>query len=226
MSNRPLVIQLLCGILTLAFPIVVLLIAVRLVMTPLFLQFEYTRPGFPEDFYGFTTQDRLTYAPFALEYLLNGEDIDFLGKLQFPDGVELYSVAELQHMRDVKVVTEAAFLLAFFMIIAGAISVLSLQRLEPDAIRRGFLRGSILTLSLIATVVILAVVSWDTFFTTFHTLFFEGGTWQFAYSDTLIRLFPEQFWFDAALSIGGLAVITSLITVGICTLQLRNRKTR
>ncbi len=28
----------------------------------------------------------------------------------------------------------------------------------------------------------------------FHHLFFQGDTWLFLYSDTLIRLFPERFW--------------------------------
>jgi integral membrane protein (TIGR01906 family) len=55
-----------------------------------------------------------------------------------------------------------------------------------------------------------AVVAWDTFFTAFHQLFFAGGTWVFAYSDTLIRLFPEQFWFDAALTVGGLTLLGAL----------------
>jgi integral membrane protein (TIGR01906 family) len=37
------------------------------------------------------------------------------------------------------------------------------------------------------------------FFTLFHSLFFEGDSWLFAYSDTLIRLFPLRFWQDAFL---------------------------
>ena len=36
--------------------------------------------------------------------------------------------------------------------------------------------------------------------------FFAAGTWTFEYSDTLIRLFPEAFWYDAALTIAGLSV--------------------
>ncbi|NDJ62146.1 MAG: DUF1461 domain-containing protein, partial [Chloroflexi bacterium] len=61
----------------------------------------------------------------------------------------------------------------------------------------------------------LVITNWDYFFTLFHNLFFESGTWQFLYSDTLIRLFPEQFWFDAALIIGGFNVIMSLGVLGI-----------
>ncbi len=34
----------------------------------------------------------------------------------------------------------------------------------------------------------------------FHGLFFNGNTWLFAYSDTLIRLFPIRFWEDTFLT--------------------------
>lgn len=205
------------GMIAITFPFVVLLVAARLIMTPLFLQIEYTRPGFPADYYGFTVQDRLTYAPYALQYLLNGENISYLGNLRLSDGGEMYNVRELQHMRDVKVVTQAVFLLSTGVGILAIVAILILRNLDAKAIRQGFFSGSILTLGLIATVVIVAILSWDTFFTTFHNLFFQGGTWQFAYSDTLIRLFPEQFWFDAALIIGGFAVVVSLIALRLTT---------
>jgi integral membrane protein (TIGR01906 family) len=212
-SSQRLTIPVLRTYLTITFPYLLILIAVRLVMTPLFLQVEYSRPGFPADYYGFTVEERLSYAPYALQYLLNDEDIGFLGNLRFPDGAEMYNVRELQHMRDVKVVTRIAF---FITLIVGAVAILvavTLNRLDPKSFRQALFRGSIMTLSLIAIVVIVAILSWDTFFTTFHRLFFEGGSWQFAYSDTLIRLFPEQFWFDAALTIGGLTVLVALVTL-------------
>ena len=39
-------------------------------------------------------------------------------------------------------------------------------------------------------------VAWNLAFTVFHNIFFDSGTWTFFYTDSLIRLFPEQFWFD------------------------------
>ena len=57
------------------------------------------------------------------------------------------------------------------------------------------------------------LISWDTFFTNFHKVFFEGDSWLFRRSDTLIRLFPEQFWFDAALTVGGLTVSIALLSM-------------
>jgi len=80
-------------------------------------------------------------------------------------------------------------------------------------LRRALVRGGWITLSGITLLVILVALHWDFFFTAFHQLFFESGTWRFEYSDTLIRLFPEFFWFNAALTIGGLTVIGALFLI-------------
>ena len=42
----------------------------------------------------------------------------------------------------------------------------------------------------------------DSFFTRFHELLFPPGSWTFAFSETLIRLFPEKFWFDVGVLVG------------------------
>lgn len=199
--------------LTLAVPVLLTLASVRIVMSPLFLQLEYNRPGFPNDIYGFTREDRLHYAPFAVNYLLNGEEIDYLGSLTFADGSPLYTARELQHMVDVKIVTQAAFLFLAALLVITALLGVWLWR---DSDRRvvlyqGLFNGAVLTLGLIAMIVVGAVIAWDVFFTTFHQLFFAQGTWIFQFSDTLIRLFPEQFWFDAALTIGVLTVIGAVV---------------
>lgn len=197
---------------TVAVPVLLVLLSVRLVMTPLFLQLEYNRPGFPVDVYGFTTADRLRYGPLAVDYLLNGEGIDYLGDLAFADGAPLFNARELRHMEDVKVVTRAAY----FVLLYGGLGALILGALLSRlpwgraALWRGLFNGAVLTLALVAAIVFFAVAAWDFFFTAFHQIFFEAGTWTFAYSDTLIRLFPEQLWFDAALSIGVLTVLGAL----------------
>jgi uncharacterized membrane protein len=61
----------------------------------------------------------------------------------------------------------------------------------------------------------------DVFFTWFHGLFFEGDSWLFLFSDTLIRLFPIRFWEDAFLLAavialgGGLALAGSVQKDGL-----------
>jgi integral membrane protein (TIGR01906 family) len=203
------------GYLTLATPLLLAMLSIRVVMSPLFLNMEYNRSDFPEDIYGFSQADRLRYAPFALDYLLNGSDIRFLGDLHFPDGTAMYNLRELHHMADVKVVTQSAYLAATIAGLLWLAGAFALFRLSPPTLRRALFGGSLLTLGLIAAIVLIAVLNWDFFFTGFHNLFFASGTWRFEYSDTLIRLFPEQFWFDAALTIGGLTVFGAAVLLAL-----------
>lgn len=201
----------------------------RLVMAEWLLQFEYTRAGFPEDFYGFSTEDRLTYGVYGIRYILNDEGIDYLGDLTLPGelcypprAVEcpMFNQAELKHMEDVKAVASGLFtagwVVALLAISAGAILW---RYVNVDALRLSLMQGSLLTIGLIIAIIMLAVTAWDMFFTAFHDIFFEEGTWRFYWSDTLIRLYPEQFWFDAALLIG---FFTSVGAIAIFFVTWRN----
>lgn len=205
-------ISLAAWLLSLAVPILLVLINVRLVMSPLFVQIEYQRPGFPDDIFGFTREDRLTYAPYAIAYLIDNRDISYLGNLRFEDGSPLFNSRELHHMRDVQTVTRYAFVVGIAAgVIAAACAVTLYRARQAAMLRMALLRGALMTLIAIGVVVVLAVVGWQMFFTGFHQLFFSEGTWYFLTSDTLIRLFPEQFWFDAALTIGGLSALEALV---------------
>jgi integral membrane protein (TIGR01906 family) len=188
-------------------PIALIGLALRILLTPLFYTIEYNLPWFPADEYGFTREDRLKWAPFAVEYLINDADVSYLGDLTFEDGSPLYNERELKHMEDVKRVTQAALrvwyvslaILFVLFILSWATRVTSGYL---DGLRRGgwWMIGLAAALALIAGAGILLDpdIFW-TFFTWFHSLFFEGDSWLFRYSDTLIRLFPIRFWQDAIL---------------------------
>ncbi|MBK8025969.1 MAG: TIGR01906 family membrane protein [Chloroflexi bacterium] len=188
-------------------PLLLVLIAVRLVMTPVYLQIEYTRPGFPDDPYGFTRDERLRYGPRAVAFLINDEPLTFLGDLTFDDGTPLFNQRELVHMHDVQIVTRYAFLAAVVLSVLYVACGLWLASRKRAALAGAFQRGGIATLLLIVGIVVMALAAWDRFFVLFHELFFTDGTWYFPTSDTLIRLFPEQFWFDAAIAIGVLSAL-------------------
>lgn len=67
--------------------------------------------------------------------------------------------------------------------------------------------GGLLTAGLVLGIGLMAVFGWQLWFEIFHRFFFQPGYWLFAYSDTLIRLFPVQFWFDITLFISALSLI-------------------
>ncbi|MBK9210122.1 MAG: TIGR01906 family membrane protein [Anaerolineales bacterium] len=192
---------------SLLVPLALIGTALRILLSPIFINVEYRMPYFPADEFGFTQQDRLQWAPFALEYLVNSADISYLGDLKFDNGTPLYNERELSHMADVKNVVRGA-LQAWMISLVGLILIAVLayrQKWMPDYIlglRRGgmWMIGLATALGLIAGVgiVLNPDVFWQ-FFTLFHQVFFTGDSWLFYYSDTLIRLFPIRFWQDAFL---------------------------
>ena len=199
-------------------PLVLIMTASRLVMTPAFLSFIYTRDGFPQDVYGFTTEDRLSYGVLGLQYLLERRSVDFLSDQTLPGArcfpaqaseCPMFNARELQHMVDVQNVTW------MLLVAAGVASVICAAALWTLRRQRALLIAAVEVACIthvvaVLTVAVAVVFAWDTFFDVFHALFFEEGTWRFFYSDTLIRLYPEQFWMDSAIAVGVLSVIFAI----------------
>ena len=197
---------------TLLTPLFLLGLSLRILLTPLFLQIEYRMPYFPPDEYGFTTQDRLHFAPFVLEYLLSPGDTNILTAQRFPDGTPLYNERELSHMQDVKAITQSSINLWY----ASIISLLTLGWWAKSGkwwqdYLQGVKRAGWLLIGLVITIGLFAGMAFWQFFTLFHSLFFEGDSWLFLYSDTLIRLFPMRFWQDVFLSVALICLSGALI---------------
>lgn len=205
--------KILSGLITIVLPIFLLMTAIRLMISPLFLEIEYRTPAFPPDVYGFTQTDRLYWSRFAVDYLVNNAGIEYLGDLRFPDGSPLYNERELGHMVDVKNLVQA-------MIQAWWVLLALLLGLGVWAWRAGWLadywaglaRGGWLTLGLVIFILAAVMVSFSALFTQFHRIFFTGDTWIFEWSDTLIRLFPMRFWRDAFIMVGMVTVSGALLS--------------
>jgi len=200
--------KILTVILAVALPFILLMGAIRLLATPAFISLEYNRPGFPADPYGFTQQERKQWADYAVNYLVNDAGIEYLGDLKFANGDPLYRPEELSHMQDVKNVIQSALTVWYVLLglmIAIVIWFASMGNWRQLA--KALRTGSWLTVGLIAFIIVMVVINFDTLFTQFHKLFFADGTWQFYLNDTLIRLFPLPFWRDAFILVGVLALI-------------------
>ena len=217
MKEQRVGIRILGWVVTVLLPLVVLMVSVRLLITPLYAKVEYRMPGFPEDPYGFTLEDRLKWSAPSIEYLVNSEGINYLGDLAFDDGEPIYNSSELSHMADVKtVVTGMRIALAALMVGLLAVTVIAVRKGWRDSFLLALRRGGWGVLGLIATILILLVVNFDQLFTWFHQMFFTSGTWQFYTSDTLIRLFPMRFWQDAFIAVGLISVVIGLLLVLLC----------
>jgi integral membrane protein (TIGR01906 family) len=195
--------SLVAWLVTLLTPFAVIMLVVRLLLTPVFLQIEYRMPAFPVDTYGFSLDERLRWSTPSLVYLVNDAGIDYLGGLKFDDGTPIYNERELSHMLDVKKVVQK--LLNAWLVVLGVLAALGIWARRANWLaeyRLGWQRGGFFTVGLLVTISLFAAV--------FHSLFFSGDSWLFAYSDTLIRLFPLRFWQDCVAYIGGFSLIAGL----------------
>src|SRR4030067_2147439 len=80
-------------------PVLLILGSVRLILVTahLWIPIEYRLPGFPNDPYGFSFEDRLRWSMIDVEYLLNQEGIDYFDSLQLDSGEPMHNDLELRH---------------------------------------------------------------------------------------------------------------------------------
>ena len=205
-------------------PILLLVAAVRLVASPLFLWVAYNRPWIPEGAYSLDQGDRTVYGSYGVDFLTNLANSRYLAELA-PNGEALFTDAEVSHMVDVKFVLLWAMLIGVALLVITLILALLLRAWRPGGVARGLFAGAWVTLGIIIAVAMLAIIDWQFFFAEFHRIFFADGTWTFPAESTLIQLYPEQFWIDAGIAVVALAVLFSLILL-IATWPTKRRRAR
>ncbi len=191
-------------------PIVLILLSVWIILVSakLWTPLEYRLPGFPEDRYGFTIEDRIYWSSVDIEYLLNDAGPAYFDDFTLDDGSPMHNARELKHMEDVKQLIQAVWGGLGVGVGLILITLVLLWRSgAKDVAVRATQRGAIWTVLLMVGIGLTIGLSFGVLFVAFHRLFFEGNTWIFPYSDTFIRLYPERFWRDAFIYI-------ALVTLG------------
>lgn len=190
-------------VIVIAVPVLLVVMPVRVLMHPRWVYYEYGKPDFPPDPYGLLPQERTRLAVIGIDSIVGPRGVQVLRDARFADGAPAFQEREVSHMQDVRVLTGQIYVAQMVLLILAVLAAIALWRggalpAVPAALRT----GAIVTVVLLVALVFFVLTGFDTFFTTFHRLFFTGDTWLFNYSDTLIRLYPPQFWFDAATVIG------------------------
>ena len=184
--------------LILAMPWFLALTALLPLISPAFLRTQYVRPDVPPSS-RFSAEERLAAAAAAAHYLISREGIDFLANLTDANGVFLFNERELTHMVDVKVLLGRAIMLNVVLGVIVAASLGILLGLKETRYRTPYylFTAALVAPALAAAALIVVPLQFRWFFVEFHHVFFEGDSWLFPRSDTLIQLFPERFWFNA-----------------------------
>jgi integral membrane protein (TIGR01906 family) len=207
-------------LIVIAMPFLLGLGSIRFIVAWDYPGFEY--PRIAPDQFGFTPEERLELAHSTLAYLQRPEPapevIYMLQELRLPGTDEpLYNEREIGHMLDVKEVADVMKRIVWvtgFIVVFGSI----LLWFRPDTRAEAYkaiLHGGIATTGLLLAIALFILLGWNIFFVQFHQLLFPPGSWTFAYTDGLIRLFPEKFWFDVGVivSVGTLVegILVALI---------------
>jgi integral membrane protein (TIGR01906 family) len=194
----------------LALAVVVTLLGPLLLFNPLLTSALQVRHGVADAFDTAQPEIERVTAAYLVDIYLDGP---FDASL---DGSEpLLDAEERSHMTDV---SRLVRLLALITIVALVVAALCGAWLRREPQRRG--RTMLLAAGAVgAGAVVLAIVfavAFEPMFLLFHELFFPPGTYLFAEGSNLITLFPEGFWFDAALLAGASIVIvaTAVALVG------------
>ncbi len=211
------------ALVTLTIPVIISVLTILVLLSPIFTNLEYRRPGFPEDSYGFTRAERLDFGNQTRRYLVSSDTLDDLQQLVFENGDPIYIERELSHLEDVKIVLQGV-LRVFYGAAAVFILCGLIARMKDwqDIYLKAIYLGGKITAGILVMILFLTLISFQALFTNFHLLFFEGDSWLFFYSDTLIRLFPVQFWQDIFLVFGILTLAEGVLLGWV--LQARIKK--
>jgi integral membrane protein (TIGR01906 family) len=220
----------LSALVALAVPAVLLGNGLWLLTNGWYVHAEYARPGFPDDAYGFTKQERIELALVGLDSIhpFNRDGVQVLREARLPDGSPAFNEREVAHMADVRGLVGKVLLahaIALGVLLAAAAG-LRWGLHAKGAVLRALLAGGVLTLAIAAALGIYMLVNFDGFFVQFHEALFEGESWRFSSTDTLIRLYPDAFWSDFGGVLAGLTVLQAVILSGGCWWWLRRSRVR
>lgn len=207
-------------------PIVLVILPIRLAMQPWIVPFQYSLPGLPPDPSGMSQAERLRLGLIGIDSVIGPQGMRVLNEARFEDGQLAFNMREIRHMDDVRRLVDVVFPLHTVVAVAWLALVVGLA-IKPGTRRAA---GNALLAGLIATAVgvvglaFFATVGWDAFFTLFHRIFFVGDTWLFLTTDTLIRLYPEEFWFRIVLMIGAFILLEAVALVLVAAWLKRSAK--
>ena len=138
----------------------------------------------------------------------------------------VFSEREVVHMIDVKRLmarTWDAGWAAFGLIVALAAGAFWRGRRAGLAwLLRAAAGAGGLIVALVIVLAVVAIVGFDEAFRQFHLLFFTNDLWQLTSADALIQLFPQRFFFDTTLLIGG-AIVIPAVLIGVLGRALGRR---
>ncbi len=144
---------------------------------------------------------------------------------------EFYNDREKAHMMDVRALYRWTRIVGYGgMIVLLFLMTLSLILKDHDIRMRaldGYITGNIIFLGLVTLVSIWAVADFNSFWVSFHRLFFTNDLWLLdPYTDRMINVFEEQLFFDLVIRIALFAIAVMVIILFAVILYRKDIKNK
>ncbi len=159
-----------------------------------------------------------------IAYWNSGDEYISLTVTRNGESFELFNEREAGHLKDVK----GLFRLCYYVLSGTLIYALAYFSTvffwlkDRRRLAFGLVGGGGLTLVLMLVLGLFIAIDFDRFFLQFHLLSFANDLWMLdPATDYLIMLFPQGFWFDAALFCALATVAGALVLGGIGWWRLR-----
>jgi integral membrane protein (TIGR01906 family) len=176
--------------------------AVRVLLTETYVRTAYPHLG-REELLSESQRTELALLGLRAVDPVRGERVSILSAARLPDGSRAFRVEEVRHMRDVR--SWLWRLLGLQVLVAGALGALAWR--ARSVLARALRAGGVATALLAIAALTAMAFDFDIVLLAFHRLLFAGDSWHFADEDTLIRVYPEQFWNWTGLALGLLVAL-------------------
>ena len=197
-----------CGVLWALF-----IVVVPLFLTTSSISWAFNSPGLYNDGFekyyisrisGITDADLRQVGADIRHYINSGDEPLVVTTRIFGEKRDLFNNREISHMKDVKQLVRGVYVLA--LVSAAYLAAMIIvgfgwqkARFVP-ALAKRLTWGGGLTLILMVVFGTAALVGFDGVFLKFHQLSFANDLWRLdPRTDYLVRIFPQDFWFDATM---------------------------
>ena len=186
------------------------------------------RQSLAENGFNLTDDDMAGIARGFIHYFNSSEEYISLTVQQNNETVALFNNEEIIHFKDVKKLFRFDYnvLLGTFCycLVFSLVSIFGRKGKNRNNLAGDTIKGSVLSLGLMLLLGIGALVDFDSLFYQFHLLVFTNSFW--SAEGNMLLLFPDGFWYDAAVYIVIAIALLSVILGGISWAYLHYHRKR
>ncbi len=199
-------------------PVVFIGLPLRVAFSEWFIEWEYSKPDFPEDPYGMDREYREYLAKLGLKAVTTEKGMEEFRRAKLPDGRRAFNEREIKHMEDVREILKVTFpviyvsvpVFLFLLVLTGSTS----------AAGKVLVGGSLITLGILTLVLAFSLIDYELAFEVFHNYLFDPYSWRFRETDTLLRIYPMKFWFDGTIFVITASALLSFLSLALGAILL------